>query len=124
MHTLSLCFSRAFAACRQFLLANYTTNWFASFGRIPSALFAFDIRVRNTIHLGHKAEGKRACFTTRLQRWFDEARSTLFDLLDYAEFRPGCWQGRVPKLNAGRLSAALHDRLEQTPARLGNSLAQ
>src|SRR5262249_8350635 len=51
---LSLAFSGSFQACRELLFSTYSSNWFASFGRIPSALFAFDIRVRNTIHIGRK----------------------------------------------------------------------
>jgi hypothetical protein len=48
---LSLGFSSDFSTIRDILYKSYGENWFLSFGRIPSALFNFDVRVRNTIHL-------------------------------------------------------------------------
>lgn len=122
---LSLAFSRDFAACRQLLFATYAANWFSAYGRIPSALFDFDIRVRNVIHLGHKArEGPQAParpLTTRLHRWYDEARPQLFPLLHYVPFRPECWGGRVPLLHSTPLAEALEDRLTTTTARLSDN---
>jgi hypothetical protein len=129
---LSLAFSGDFDVCRRLLFRTYSTNWFASFGRIPSALFAFDIRVRNTIHLGHKTGGQAGensvqktprQYTTRLHRWFDEARPQLFSLLDYAEFRPEPWGSQVAKLS-GPLLHAFERRLQETTARLGESFAR
>jgi hypothetical protein len=119
---LSLAFSGDFAACRQMVLNTYDCNWFASFGRIPAALFAFDIRVRNVIHLGRKGDAKpQVTFGTRLHRWFEQARPQLFPLLAYAPFDPAAWDGRVPKLGSARLTAALQARLRR-PSRLGDSL--
>lgn len=125
---LSLAFSGEFAACRRLLFETYSTSWFASFGRIPSALFAFDIRVRNTIHLGvahppRPTNHAPRCYTTRLHRWFEEARPHLFALLDYGEFRPNHWGGRVPKLS-GPLLRAIERRLAQASGRLGDSFAR
>jgi hypothetical protein len=120
---LSLAFSEDFAACRRLLFSTYSANWFTSFGRIPSALFAFDIRVRNTIHLGHKEQGPRRQYTTRLHRWFDRARPHLFALLDYGEFQPDCWGDRIPKLG-GPLLAAFAKRMQETPVRLGHLFAR
>ena len=51
---LSLTFSSGFAPLRTLIYDNAEYGWFSSFGRIPSALFSFDTRVRNTILLGHK----------------------------------------------------------------------
>jgi hypothetical protein len=123
---LSLAFSRAFQTCRELLFASYETNWFSAFGRIPSALFDFDIRVRNVIHLGHRAalDAPRLAYSTRLHRWYDEARPQLFPLLHYVPFRAECWQGRVPLLNSAKLAAALEARLATTTARLGDSLSR
>ena len=122
---LSLGFSSAFASCRQLLLETYAANWFASFGRIPSALFPFDVRVRNVIHLGSKAvdDSPRRTYATRLHRWFDEARPQLFDLLTYASFTPDRWPGRLPKLGNERLTAALEQRLQSTTARLDDAFS-
>src|SRR5476651_1470669 len=82
---LSLAFSSRFAPLRRVLFSTFAANWFASFGRIPAALFNFDIRIRNTIHLGHRPlrrDPERSagtqCFTTRLHRWFEQDRPRLF----------------------------------------------
>jgi len=120
---LSLGFSAPYAPCRQLLLDAYASNWFASFGRIPSALFPFDVRVRNVIHLGHKADGPRRAYATRLHRWFDEARPQLFDLLAYTPFTPACWHGRLPKVGNAPLTAALEQRLRCTTGRLGDAFS-
>jgi len=82
---LSLGFSSAFASCRQLLFERYGDNWFASFGRIPAALFAGDIRIRNTIHLGHKSDQPGHPFTTRLHRWFEAYRPHLLQTLEAGE---------------------------------------
>lgn len=111
---LSLGFSSDFDVCRQMLFKGYSANWFSSFGRIPSALFNFDVRVRNTIHIGSKARGESGNHTTRLHRWFDAARPALFQGLTYAPFQPKLWKGRIPKLNTPRLAAAFEQLLQST----------
>jgi hypothetical protein len=120
---LSLAFSQDFEACRRLLFSQYGSNWFAHFARIPSALFAGDVRVRNTIHIGYKSTAPGAQHTTRLHRWFEAARPGLFQTLTFVPFRPEPWQYRVPKLGSSALLAALAARLDATPARLGDSLA-
>lgn len=120
---LSLAFSSDFAACRECLFAEYDCNWFASFGRIPAALFASDIRVRNVIHLGRKGDTKPpAAFTTRLHRWFEKERVDLFERLEYAPFDPPSWRGQVPKLGSARLLERFA-QLRQRPARLKDCLS-
>ena len=111
---LSLGFSSDFDVCRQMLFKGYSANWFSSFGRIPSALFNFDVRVRNTIHIGSKARGESCNHTTRLHRWFDAARPALFQGLTYAPFQPKLWKGRIPKLNTPRLAAAFEQLFQST----------
>ena len=100
---LSLGFSRAFGQCRELLLSGYSHNWFSSFGRIPSALFNFDVRVRNTIQIALKSNAEPAAYTTRLHRWFDDARVSLFEDLRYAEFQPHLWRHGVPKIGSPAL---------------------
>jgi hypothetical protein len=120
---LSLAFSGDFALCRKLLFAEYECNWFSSFGRIPAALFASNIRVRNVIHLakqGHSAP--QTAYTTRLHRWFEEERPQLLPRLDYAPFNPNDWQGRVPKLGSARLLERFAE-LRQRPARLRDCLS-
>jgi methylase of polypeptide subunit release factors len=121
---LSLGFSGAFAACRRLLFATYGENWFASFGRIPAALFAGDVRVRNTIHIGHKVSPTGRQHTTRLHRWFEAARPHLFQTLTYVPFDPECWRLRIPKLNVPVLARALEECLRRSPERLGDSLTR
>ena len=108
---LSLTFSRDFATCRKLLFTVYSENWFSSFARIPAALFNFDVRIRNTIHIGHKSEkptrqysGRQ--YATRLHRWFEAARPHLFELIEYAPFTPQLWQNRIPKLGASQIARA------------------
>ena len=108
---LSLTFSRDFATCRELLFASYSENWFSSFARIPAALFNFDVRIRNTIHIGHKSEkparqysGRQ--YSTRLHRWFEAARPRLFELIEYAPFTPELWQNRIPKLGTRQIASA------------------
>ena len=55
---LSLSFSRRFTVLRDFIYRAYGTSWYSHFGRIPSALFSADVRVRNTIHIGTKGGGR------------------------------------------------------------------
>jgi len=119
---LSLGFSGDFEPCRKLLFTEYGENWFSSFGRIPSALFNFDVRVRNTIHLGRKSKKFKALHTTRLHRWFEAARSPLFQLLEYALFTPELWQNRIPKINTAELSAAIEKCFKHTHATVSTSL--
>jgi hypothetical protein len=103
---LSLGFSGSFDSLRRLIFSKYNENWFSSYGRIPSALFSFDVRVRNTIHLGHRGAMIPCCHTTRLHRWFTEARPSLFQCLKYATFSPNKWAFRIPKLDSTALVQA------------------
>ena len=109
---LSLGFSSKFDVCRKFLFRHYRQNWFSSFGRIPAALFSFDVRVRNTVHLGHRTVAPRVSYSTRLHRWYKEARASLFDNIQYVRFQPNLWDHRVPKLNTQPLTQALEAALK------------
>ncbi len=101
---LSLGFSSAFDSCRRLLFSGYSQNWFSSFGRIPSALFSFDVRVRNIIHLALKSKGLKSTQTTRLHRWSADARPTLLEILEYVSFNPILWKNRIPKPNSRSLA--------------------
>jgi hypothetical protein len=126
---LSLTFSRDFAACREFLFASYSENWFSSFARIPAALFNFDVRIRNTIHIGHKSE-KPALqqatheYATRLHRWFEAARPHLFELIEYAPFTPQIWQNRIPKLGMRNLASAFEQSITRTRSTIEANLVR
>ena len=108
---LSLGFSGDFDSCRRLLFTGYSHNWFSSFGRIPAALFNFDVRVRNTIHLALKSKRSAQVYTTRLHRWFEAARPALFQMLEYAPFQPALWKYRIPKLNTPALALAFEHAL-------------
>lgn len=96
---LSLSFSGEFDDLRELLYASYQANWFSHFARIPAALFAADVRVRNTIHIGRLGSGAKTHLTSRLHRWFEVARPYLFSTLSYSIFDSARWKGRIPKLN-------------------------
>lgn len=119
---LSLGFSSPLEPCRLLLFSRYSHNWFSSFGRIPSALFSFDVRVRNIIHIGLKSvSGRRrdktvpisTAQTTRLHRWFDAARPVLFETLEYTHFDPVLWKYRIPKLNSAPLAKGFENLLKK-----------
>jgi len=103
---LSLTFSGDFVSLRKMLFMRYTTNWFASFARIPAALFNADVRVRNTIHIGAAGNSDRQQYSTVLHRWFEAARPHLFGNLRYAPFRPVPYKGLIPKIGQPSLSVA------------------
>ena len=110
---LSLTFSSRFPSLRTLIYRECGNVWFSSFGRIPSALFSFDTRVRNAIILSQKSKRPSAqFFTTRLHRWFESERSTLFERLNYSRFLPMSFGGLVPKIGSARILSmfdALHE---------------
>ncbi|MCA1624083.1 MAG: Eco57I restriction-modification methylase domain-containing protein, partial [Acidobacteria bacterium] len=121
---LSLTFSGDFDALRKLLYKSYSINWFSSFARIPAALFSADVRVRNTIHVGHKSKGGPQTLTTVLHRWFEQARQFLFNNLSYAIFSPLSYKGLIPKVNTTVLSEALENCFARTTRTLANCFAQ
>ena len=121
---LSLGFSSDFATLRESLFASYGANWFSSFGRIPSALFNYDVRVRNTIHLGARTAEKTESHTTLLHRWFEDARPHLFQVLQYADFTPKVWGLRIPKFNTSRLSQAFEACMQSGSLRVRDVLTR
>lgn len=116
---LSLTFSSRFASLRDVLTSSYAANWYSSFGRIPSALFAYDVRVRNTIHVGRKArtgERTRVNLTGRLHRWFEQERPFIFETLAFTPFQPRAWDGLVPKVHTPALVQLFEgERSRSTP---------
>ena len=121
---LSLTFSSGFASLRSHLQQECDSIWFSSFGRIPSALFSFDTRVRNTIYLARKSSrSPKRSFTTRLHRWFDSQRPALFESLSYSPFSPAAFDGLVPKVGSARLLRGLESLLDDGTYRLQNGFA-
>jgi hypothetical protein len=119
---LSLGFSRQFASLRTVITQNYGRNWFSHFGRIPAALFAHDVRVRNVIHIGQRGGQPAPSMTTRLHRWNEEARPYLLSSLAYTCFAPARWPGVVPKLSSERLIRAF-EAARQGPTTVSHILS-
>jgi len=87
-------------------------------------LFAADVRVRNTIHIGRVGGDAKKPLTSRLHRWFEVARPHLFALLSYASFTPANWKGRIPKLNTQGLIDAFEKRLGPSAPTFESSLSR
>ena len=120
---LSLTFSRDFSKLRTLLYEECGHIWFSSFGRIPAALFSFDTRVRNTIYLTKKGKEESPRYlTTRLHRWFESQRPTLFENLSYSEFSQKPFGGLVPKLGSAKILQELETLLEGSEYRIGKEL--
>ena len=115
---LSLTFSADFDGTRKLLFADYATNWFSSFGRIPAALFSHDVRVRNTIHLGAKSVEKSKNMSTRLHRWFEAYRPALMQMMTYGSFDSALWSDRIPKIESQVLIDAFERQLQNSKNRL------
>lgn len=120
---LSLTFSGDFGSLRQLLYSRYSANWFSSFARIPAALFSAEVRVRNTIHLGHKGKPQLQAHSTVLHRWFEQARPHLFANLYYADFSPTLYNGLIPKVNSTSLAKALEQSFIQGKKTLASCFA-
>jgi len=120
---LSLTFSGDFAPIRGLLFNQFPAHWFSSFGRIPSALFNYDVRVRNTIHLASRT-GEKRFNSTRIHRWFEQERPELFQLLRYATFAASLWGGIVPKIDSQELCASLEQLLSSKRIRVGDFLTK
>ena len=121
---LSLTFGHQFASLRNLIMDDCAINWFSSFGRVPSALFSFDTRIRNTIWLGYKASQMPSIqFTTRLHRWKNSQRSALFENIAYAPFSSNGFDGMIPKSGSQVLLGGLESLL-QKDTRLSNELTR
>ena len=121
---LSLTFSFQFASLRSHLRQGCDSIWFSSFGRIPSALFSFETRVRNTIYLARKSSrASKHSFTSRLHRWFDSQRPALFEGLYYSPFSPSAFGGLIPKLGNAQLLRAFESLLKESGYRLHSEFA-
>ncbi len=111
---ISLAFSSDFNIIRTQIYAACSTNWFSSFARIPAALFSANVRVRNTIWIASKNGSGLDVLTTRLHRWFEPARQTLFDVMVYAHCTPAQWNDTIPKLAPSTLVAAFERHIANT----------
>jgi len=96
MHNLA--FSNGFKDVRNIIKKNTGTGWFSFYGRIPAGLFSGDVRVRNCIFLlDNKKSKEKYFYTTRLHRWFSDARTQLLPKLNYTLFS---FSDNVPMYNS------------------------
>jgi hypothetical protein len=122
---LSVTFSGDFDSLRKLLYSSYSCNWFSSFARIPAALFNFDVRVRNTIHLGYKSNSsEKLNFTSVLHRWFEEARPNLFPNLSYSKFDTKPFEKLIPKINTPKFEEILEKCIERNSKKLNTSFSR
>ena len=84
MHNLA--FSRGFKDIRDHLFEFTSNSWFSFFARIPAGLFSGDVRVRNCIYITASSNKIKTQKTTRIHRWFSEARNDLINLITYSNF--------------------------------------
>lgn len=86
MHNLA--FSRNFSSVRKVIKANANKGYFSFFARIPAGLFSGDVRVRNCIFIleNNQKQESKLFYTTRIHRWFSEARDFLIQKISYSKF--------------------------------------
>ena len=101
---LSIAFSRDFGTLRQ-NVRKWGTSWLSSFDNIPAALFA-GVSQRCTILLS--VPSGQESFTTRLNRWRAQSRSSLMANISYA-LVPSDYE--VGSLGFPRLSGKQEERL-------------
>jgi hypothetical protein len=93
----SLAFSRDFEGLRHTLRQAARNAWISFFARIPSGLFAGDVRVRNAIFLLGPRRKDPEHYTTRIHRWNAVERDTLMQQIHHTVFR---WKNVVPMFNS------------------------
>ena len=89
MHNLA--FSDDFSDVRKLIGLQTQQKWFSFYSRIPAGLFSGggdSARVRNTIYICRRGTANDSLWTTRLHRWFEEQRESLFATLSYAAISP------------------------------------
>lgn len=102
MHNLA--FSRNFEDVRRTIKNNASSAWFSFYARIPAGLFSGDVRVRNCIFLIDKSAKKneKKFYTTRIHRWFTEARNQLLPKVSYTPFK---FSDAIPMFNSNPLAS-------------------
>ena len=75
-------------------------SWFANFDDRPGKLFDDLQHIRATIFLSKKEKNLDTAelYATQYKRWFTEARSTLFENIDYEDITKICFKGAFPKI--------------------------
>ncbi len=82
---ISFQFGGKFEPARRVCRENLSEIWVSAFSRNPSALFTAGLGVRNTICVGHAGDNStRLIQSSRLQRWVEDYRPSLFQTIEYA----------------------------------------
>ena len=96
-------------------------SWFASFDDRPGKLFDDLQHIRATIFLSkqEKEQDMAMLYATKYNRWFTEARSTLFEGLAYGNITPYCFEGVFPKM-ADYMAQRITSKLKKTKRNILN----
>ena len=96
-------------------------SWFASFDDRPGKLFNDLQHIRATIFLSNqeKEQDMAMLYATKYNRWFTEARSTLFEGLAYGNITPYCFEGVFPKM-ADYMAQRITSKLKKTKRNILN----
>ena len=96
-------------------------SWFASFDDRPGKLFDDLQHIRATIFLSNqeKEQDMAMLYATKYNRWFTEARSTLFEGLAYGNIAPYCFEGVFPKM-ADYMAQRITSKLKKTKRNILN----
>ncbi len=98
----SICTDRM-GSLQQELLRRGKRNWISCYDDRPGKLFDGLEHIRAAIILssrGTDSEGGGSVFTTRLMRWYTEARSSLFPCLEYRQVDELVVPGSIPKVGS------------------------
>ncbi len=122
---LSIAFNNRpqFIAARQLIERSPGTWRFSFFDRQPHALFGEDVKTRNVIIAWSRKsnDSEAQIMTGPLLKWRGDSRARLFKSIRFTEIKGSISTG-IPKLNGVLQSRALQ-RLEETPARLGEMVS-
>jgi hypothetical protein len=93
---MSLSFSGDFSTLRNYLYKKYRKSWFSHYAKRPSMLFS-GVQIRNVIHIAAVGDEDKIGLTTKLHRWYSEARPHLFEQLTYSKYQLRSWNC-IPKI--------------------------
>ena len=95
-------------SCREAMMEVGGEWRFAFFDREPHSLFGEDVKTRNAIIFHRQtSDGKRALFTTSLQKWTSRSRDKLFSSLKFTELTHSDIRLGIPKIGSTSQARAL-----------------
>lgn len=109
---LSLTFDKSFKPLRDFLMSTFRSNWFSHYSIRPSQLFK-GVQVRCVIHIAARSGQGAKAHTTKLHRWHNKMRDSLFNVLYYSKYSPDIWNGLIPKIAGENLIRKFEERRQR-----------